>query len=184
MSTRSRVFLTALVLILALLFGVLAAIQGISSDAVSAFIGVLVGSAITGLIQYSSSEADRRNQLRLTALERRLEAHQQAYTLWRKMLFADKRSNEIYDTVIECQDWWEKNCLYLSAQTREAFLRAYQSADDHADLLKSHADAEQVKTAWQIVERAGNVILEGASLPPISELETQRVQTGKKKSAA
>lgn len=179
MNLVARVFLAILAIVLAVLFGLLAVIRGVSSDAVSAFIGVLVGSAIAGIVQYWTSEADRRHQLRIAALEKRLETHQHAYALWRKLLFADKRNNEIYDAVMECQAWWENNCLYLSASAREAFLKAYQSASDHADLLAAHADAELVKAARRDVESAGKFIVEGVNLPPISELETKRMQRNK-----
>jgi hypothetical protein len=180
MSIATSLFPAIFMTVLAIVFGVLVIVRGVSSDAVSAFIGVLVGSAITGIFQYWTSEADRRHQLRIAALEKRLETHQHAYTLWRKLLFADKHSKEIYDVVMECQDWWERNCLYLSAPAREAFLKAYQSASDHADLLASNAEAELVKSAYQDVERAGKLIVEGVNLPPISELETKLVQKSKK----
>lgn len=154
--------------------------MGVSFDVVSSFIGALLGAAIPAIVQYRTSEDDRRHQLRIAALEKRLAAHQHAYTWWRKLLFADKRTKEIYDVVMGCQDWWENNCLYLSASARDAFLKAYQSASLHADLLAAHAEAELVKSAHQDVERAGKLIVEGVNLPPISELETKRVPKSKK----
>lgn len=138
-------------------------VQGVSLGA--ALIGGVVAAVIGAFVQYVISRANLRHQLRIAALEKRLEAHQHAYTLWRKLLFADKRSKEIYDVVMECQDWWENNCLYLSSSAREAFFRAYHSARDHADLLRVPEKAELVKSAHQVVERAGKLILEAVSLP-------------------
>jgi hypothetical protein len=175
MNIASRIIITILIIVIAFLFGLLAVVKGISPDAVSAFIGVLVGSAITGIIQYRMSEADRQQQLRVAALDKRLEAHQRAYALWRKLLFADRSGSEMFDVAKECENWWENNCLYLSPQAREAFCKAYQSATDYASLFKIHADAELVKSTWQDVESAGKFIVEGANLPPLSELETKRL---------
>ncbi|HAS8485747.1 TPA: hypothetical protein I7727_07315 [Vibrio vulnificus] len=45
------------------------------------------------------------NQLRVVAPERRLQAHQEAFALWRKML-SSLHSNERVNVVMECQDWY------------------------------------------------------------------------------
>jgi len=84
---QAEIILTIFVITIGILFGLLTIVKNISPDAVSAFIGVMVGSAITGAIQYWVSEADRRHQLRVAALDKRLEAHQRAYALWRKITF-------------------------------------------------------------------------------------------------
>src|ERR1700730_553321 len=75
-----------------------------------------------------------RQQLRMAAVEKRLEAHQHAYLLWRK-LRSNVYSNDINSIVLECQQWWERNCLYLAPAAREAFLQAYFAAADHRSLL-------------------------------------------------
>jgi len=93
-----------------------------------------------------------------------------------KLLSADIYSTEIYEVAVECDKWWDNNCLYLSPQAREAFRKAYQSAFDHAKMLETHADAELVKSTWQDVKNAGKFIVEGANLPPLSELETRQIQ--------
>ena len=83
-------------------------------------------------------------QLRLAAVERRLQAHQEAYSLWRKIL-AHVHSNEIGETVMECQFWWDKNCLYLCEEARQAFRDAYDAAFNHKQYLQGHTEPEIVK---------------------------------------
>ena len=88
-------------------------------------------------------ELKARHQLRLAAVDRRLQAHQEAYALWRKLIFTSQDS--IHTVVIECQDWWNNNCLYLSHEAREAFRDAFFAAHTHDDLLKSRPGAEAIK---------------------------------------
>ena len=176
MNKASRIFAGISVVLIAALFGLLYVFRDIPLAAVTAFIGVLLGGAITGFIQYWISELDRGQQLKLAALDRRLEAHQQAYTLWRKLLFADKETGEVYKVVAECQDWWEANCVFLTGDAREAFMRAYRSASDHASFLAIRAEYKLVKETWNDVLRVGDIILEGVHLPSISGLEEKRVK--------
>jgi hypothetical protein len=146
--------------------------QRISSDAWSGLLGALVGSGISSAVQFFSSEADRKQEFRLAALERRLQAHQEAYALWRRLLFADKRNAEIHEAVIKAQEWWDHNCLYLTSDARSAFQQAYLAAHDHAELLNIHADAGDLQEARETVRRAGGVIVNGVNLPSIGEKES------------
>ncbi len=91
--------------------------------------------------QYSllSEWTSRRHQLRMAALERRLEAHQQAYALWWQLLGAVYHEERLGNVVKDCQDWWVKNCLYLDAEARQAFKIAYNAAWDHQEFLRPSA---------------------------------------------
>lgn len=112
-------------------------------------------------------------QLRLAAVERRLAAHQEAFTLWRRLV-ASAHSEEVHRLVLECQDWWEKNCLYLSAEARDSFNRAYFTASAHRELVRSHVGAEEVKANWALLLKAGDDILRGVQLPTLGEREAKR----------
>jgi hypothetical protein len=179
MKTFEGVLITIFVIVIAILFGVLAIFRSISSDAIAAFIGVLAGAAISSFVQYRISEADRQHQLRTAALERRLQTHQQAYALWRRLLFANRDDNELFDTVLESEKWWNENCLYLTVNARNAFLKAFHAANDHAYFLKIHSDARIVKSTWNDLERAGSIIVQGVSLPPINGLESKKINSAK-----
>jgi hypothetical protein len=145
--------------------------QRISSDAWSSLLGALVGSGISSAVQFFSSEASRKQDFRLAALERRPQAHQEAYALWRRLLFADKRNAQIHEAVIQAQEWWEQSCLYLTSDARSAFQQACLAAHDHAALLNIHADVGDLQEAREKVRRAGGVILKAVNLPSIGEAE-------------
>ena len=119
-------------------------------------------------------QSSRRHQLRLAALEKRLDAHQQAYTLWRKLVDVVHKEDQVNSVVMECQDWWNKNCLYLEADARKAFVHAYLTAGDHHSLVKTHAPADDVKNSWAIIMFPGKLLVEGVELPPIAEDEPQQ----------
>lgn len=119
-------------------------------------------------------QSSRRHQLRLAALEKRLDAHQQAYTLWRKLVGVVHKEEQVNSVVMECQDWWNKHCLYLEADARKAFVHAYLTAGDHHLLIKAHAQADDVKSSWAIIMLPGKLLVEGVELPTIAEDEAQQ----------
>lgn len=111
-------------------------------------------------------------ELRLAAVERRLAAHQEAFTLWRRLV-AKAESDEVNALVIECQDWWESNCLYLSPEARDSFNRAYFTASSHRQLVRSCMSADDVKANWSLLLQAGDAILSGVQLPSLGEREAK-----------
>ena len=111
-------------------------------------------------------------QLRLAAVERRLAAHQEAFTLWRRLVNA-AHSEGAHSVVHECQDWWEKNCLYLGAEARDSFNRAYFVASSHRGLTHARVDAEVVKANWALLMKAGDDIVAGVQLPTLGKRESE-----------
>ena len=116
-------------------------------------------------------QGSRRHQLRLAALDKRLEAHQEAYSLWRELIHTAHDKSKVFEVVLKCQEWWEKNCLYLDATVREAFYKAYIAANTHKDFVDSHSNADLVRDNWAVIKRAGEVIVKAVELPPISDGE-------------
>jgi len=49
------------------------------------------------------------NRLKMAALDKRLEAAQQAYTLWLQLRRNVHNKDKNVEIVINCQNWWEKN---------------------------------------------------------------------------
>ncbi len=113
------------------------------------------------------------HQLRLAAVERRLAAHQEAFTLWRRLLGA-LHSEKIHSVVLECQDWWDKNCLYLSAEARDSFNRAYFAATSHRGLTQSRVHTHNETSNWDLMMRAGADIVAGVELPSLGTREGER----------
>jgi len=108
------------------------------------------------------------HQLRMAALDRRLQAHQEAYTLWWKVFGAVHDPQRIGPAVMECQEWWTKNCLYLNAEARDAFSVAYHAAHNHKDLVKS-GDRDALKYNWELIQNAGPKIAEALALPALRD---------------
>ena len=115
-------------------------------------------------------QAKQRHQLSLAALERRLEAHQQAYALWRKLSTAAHDKEEMDHLATKCEDWWVKNCLYLSIEARQAFFIAWQAASHHKRLVET-GDQDLIDKNWLKIADAVVPILEAVALPSLSGSE-------------
>ena len=114
-----------------------------------------------------------RRQLRLAALDRRLKVHQEAFALWRKLLSSVHDKEGIGSVVMECQDWWDENCLYLEPDARQAFNNCYRAAFLHRDLLEGIQNLEDIDENWSRIIAAGEVIIKAVELPAIKDLETE-----------
>jgi hypothetical protein len=117
-----------------------------------------------------------KHQLRLAALDRRLQAHQEAFTLWREV-FGATHTNEVGPVVMKCQAWWEKNCLYLEPKVREAFVASCSAAHTHTGLLQSRSDAKVVTDSWNEITSFPNVLFEAIQLPALTSVETKALES-------
>ena len=123
-------------------------------------------------------ELRSRHQLRMAALEKRLDAHQHAFTLWRTLLSRLHSADaDVTAIVSECQQWWDRHCLYLSPDAREAFNRAYFAAANHAGYLRARADAQVLEQNFHWIMKAGEAIVAGAELPSLGDREAQDATT-------
>jgi hypothetical protein len=118
-------------------------------------------------------ELKAKHQLRLAAIERRLQAHQEAFSLWRGLL-SSMHSPEVSAEAAKCNSWWIQNCLYLEPSAREAFANAYHSAANHASLIQSR-EVEPVKENWNRIVSAGSAILQAAQLPGLTSIEKSEI---------
>lgn len=115
-------------------------------------------------------------QLRMAAAEKRLAVHQEAFTLWRKLMMA-AHTDQVLKVVLACQDWWERNCLYLAPQARDGFNRAYHAASAHRELVQDRTNVELAKSNWQLILAAGDQIVAGVELPSLGARESQTAGT-------
>jgi hypothetical protein len=112
------------------------------------------------------------SQFRLAALDRRLQAAQEAFALWRKLI-SKINSEDLQTIVIQCQEWFDNNSLYLSAEARQAFHEACQRALMHRQLKRR--DVVSMMDNWRKIEEAGGIIVLSVELPPIRDGEAQDV---------
>src|SRR5258706_10485015 len=171
------------ILAVAILIGMIMLFGNVPSVAVIAFLGVLLGGLISGFVQYSMSEANRKQQLRLAALDKRLQTAQEAYKLWMRLRRLPRYDEPDDGVPIEkilrdCLDWWETHSLFLSAEARMAFYKAWNAARDLAAYRDSHPNRKDLKIRYEEIDQAGRVIEESVFLPSIGELESTRYDKG------
>jgi predicted acyl esterase len=111
------------------------------------------------------------NQLKMAALDKRLQAHQEAFALWRR-IYQAVHTDEIGAVVSQCQAWWDSNCLYLSQDARQAFSDAYWYAGLHKGYMnvpvRDAQASELVIQNWAKIEAAGQIILNAVALPGLT----------------
>jgi hypothetical protein len=122
--------------------------------------------------EYSAllEELRARHQLRTASLDRRLQAHQEAFTQWRALVTGTIESK---NAIIACQSWWEKNCLYLEPKVRQAFVEAYMNANLRAEFIRAHAESKFIIEAWNKIMAFPNVLFESIQLPPLTPTENE-----------
>jgi len=128
--------------------------------------------------QYSVliEELKAKHQLRMAALDRRLQVHQEAYQLWRK-INTFLGTEKIEDVVFECNIWWGKNCLYLEPEAREAFLKAFVGAKDLEWYKTCQNASDLVSKVYKEINDAGRVIEQCVALPTLNEFEVLKQNT-------
>jgi hypothetical protein len=120
-------------------------------------------------------ELKAKHQLRLAAVERRLQAHQEAFTLWRNLL-STIHTEDVRSEASKCSEWWNKNCLYLEPTAREAFANAYHAASDHSSLLSAR-EVGPINENWNRIISAGSAILQAAQLTGLTAVEQGEIKT-------
>jgi hypothetical protein len=94
--------------------------------------------------------------------------HQEAYALWRKLIFTSSEDKDFGNVVLECQSWWNDNCLFLDPRSRKAFFDAFMVASDRPVLLRNR-DASALKENFETMAKAGEVLVKSVSLPTIAD---------------
>jgi len=155
-----------LTIVLTLLLVILR-LSGLPSAAILSLVSAVIGGLIATGSQAWFSEQDRQTQLRLAAMDKRLEAHQQAYELWRKLCYRVIDVDALDGVILQCQEWWDGHCLYLTGKAREAFRSAYLDAKLIRN-LRSARDSKGLLENWGRITEAGKTIEMGVYLPSIS----------------
>ncbi len=174
MTAKNKVPIAIGVVVICGVLVALVATGYISAEPLVGLIGVVIGALITEYSHKQSAREDRRNQLRLAALDRRLQAHQEAFSLWRQILKDLHNNEKIGNTVMECQEWWDNNCLYLTPDARQAFVQAYIAASHYAATMSTR-DVELLKHEFETIKHAGDLIVQGVELPTVNQGEDKLV---------
>ena len=122
-------------------------------------------------LEFYKSSLQLNNQLKMAALDTRLQKHQEAYTLWRNLLFNLRNDDELYSSIDKCQKFWEENCLYLTDEVRKAYYTAFILAGDFHKLPKE--DPSTIREWHKEITEAGKKIFEAFNIPAINEFEIE-----------
>lgn len=115
------------------------------------------------------ADLSQHGQLRIAAMDKRMQAHQDAFYQWTRLRDA-LHSQQITIVAGECMDWWNKNCLYLEPASREAFNLAVVMASNHASLVEQsrHGDLKRdVQDSFKKIMNAPVVLQADVELPTI-----------------
>ncbi|WP_108652590.1 hypothetical protein [Dongshaea marina] len=105
------------------------------------------------------------HQLRFASLDRRLEAHQKAFSLCRHFAALLKEDEARKEMIGICDKWWGENSLYLEPDAREAFLRAVIALRDYPLCGDNDVRIEHNRN----INDAPEIIQKAVSLPPIKK---------------
>ena len=152
------------------------AVEVAAGAAILSFVASIVGVFFTVRGNRSNVNLQYKHALRVAALDRRLAVHQEAYTLWWELqaVAHDRDDARRMSYVRECENWWVKNCLYLTPKARRDFRGAYRAAGEHK-VYKDARDSDLTRRNWKIILAAGDAIVEGVELPSWGEDEYKPV---------
>ena len=124
-------------------------------------------------------ELERKDKYKLIAIEKRLEAHQQAYFLWDKLIHIihEKDFEKKNNIISEAREFWFQNNLYLEPKTRNDFNETIFRVSMHSFYLQANKDAfqgedktktaKEVKDNWDFILELGSTIQKDVQLEPI-----------------
>ncbi len=115
--------------------------------------------------------AEQKNKFKLAALDKRMDKHQEVYSLWIEF-YHNFHSPQATEVAERCEEWWFKNCLYLEEKPRASFKKALF----HAGSYQGYSD-EMKRKFWPTIENVGREITEAVDLAFLAEgMETKRIQ--------
>ena len=115
------------------------------------------------VLEFSS----RKHQLSLAALDRRLAAHQEAFIVWWSLAICYYDKEKRKQSLVNCQTFWNSNCLYLGTRTRDAFRETMVDVAFYGG--PKDQDISEINDMKQKVDAVFRAILADAELPNIND---------------
>lgn len=132
---------------------------------------VSFGASISASIQSYISQINIDTQYRLAVLEKRIDAHQSAFTHWRHLIqVMNSKSEEHYRIIKEAEVWWENNCLYLDSDIRSKFQSVIMNVSAYP-AYSSTKDVVLVQKVFDEISSFGNELLQSLNLPKIKDID-------------
>ena len=137
--------------------------------AIAAPILAFAGAMFGHLISARSARKDRKQQLAMAALDKRLAVHQEAFYHWHRVSSSLNNTDDLRQSVAEAEVWLPQNHLYLDTDTSKEFFTCIQRASNYPELLeeyrrsvsKGHEDkslAKLIEENSTKIEKVGGVI--------------------------
>ncbi len=126
-------------------------------------------------------DADREDNFKLIALDKRLEKHQEAFSHWVDLIRAihDKGTKKD-DAVNKCMEFWNNNCLYLDMDSSKALKDCAMAVSFYSEYLQVNKDAKRDRQSkvydtnkmWDEIMSVGQIISKGVGLPHLKSEDT------------
>jgi hypothetical protein len=114
-------------------------------------------------------QSNQRHQLSMAVIERRLQAHQDAFSRSLQLSrLAHDKSEGVTDRLNGMLQWYSENCLYLAPEAGRAFVRACHAAHMHSSLVEGGPTSSTlVRDNWEVITLAPETIAAAVQLPGI-----------------
>lgn len=124
---------------------------------------------ITRKIEQVKEEIQARHTLRFAALEKRLQAHQEAFGHCRKLLGTLQSDDELQQKLDAMINWFNDNGLYLEEDATKAFWDSYYAAIEYkSQRSSSPRNTKGMKENYAIIRAAPDAMREAIGLPSLS----------------
>jgi len=125
--------------------------------------------------RFSLSASEQKHDLRLAALDKRLEAHQKAYSLWYRLRGSIRDENQLFKIFQQCNEFWMNDSLYLTEKSRKAFDEAVRAAIEFR-IMKEEGNSAKMKENLNTIFGAGEVFVKSVCLPSLGENEYLEIE--------
>jgi hypothetical protein len=155
------------------------------SAEVAAFLGAIVGGAVVviGQIILSHKESEERRKLSkieridkytTIAIEKKLECHQKAFSLWFDLMrLLNAKENVREAKADECENFWKDYNFYLDKESSDAFKTAITVATYFGKYIsRSDRDISERKKDFHTIYKVGNLLRTGIGLPHLQDRDT------------
>jgi hypothetical protein len=140
---------------------------------VSVIIGLLVTLFTSNQLEIFNSNIESvkaKNQFRLACLDRRLQAHQEAFGLWSELMKCP--SEQFLEVHARSSRWWDNNCIYLEQEVSKAFRESLSAIHQHHLLIHVRgSDDIQIQKRFSEFEVFPKILFNAIQFPNLAELK-------------
>lgn len=114
-----------------------------------------------------------RGQLRMACIDRRLQAHQEAFVFWARMM-KPPSDDEFLKAYEEARHWWDRNCLYLEPTVQQAFLHTIDGAlTNHRQIRAGSLENNVIEQHRSTFDDFPVILFQAIQLPSLSPDDLQ-----------